>query len=228
MIFLCIFPLFSFFWPHASFSDIIIYIPTHIREELCEAALKSDSAAVHDGTRRRILIVAHRCACHGLCVDRSIRLCQVINTSLLGERTVTTAHYDVRPYCVCLSSSFHLPICLTKLFLGFVFMCATTERASENFPKWAMERRSVTRPTAVWRPSGMLLSPWLSLSGHAFLILKWLFLQGHAFLSRPSGPLVPQVCMTLYIILDISLSLIGPLPLSLSLSFSLLSLFMDL
>ena len=35
----------------------------HIREELCEAALKPDSPAVHDGTRRRILIVAHRCVC---------------------------------------------------------------------------------------------------------------------------------------------------------------------
>ena len=68
-----------FFSPYvSSFSDIIIY--THIREELCEAALKSDSAAVHDGTRRRILIVAHRCVFHGVCVDRSIHLCQFINT----------------------------------------------------------------------------------------------------------------------------------------------------
>ena len=105
MIFLCIFPLFSFFWPHASFSDIIIYIPTHIREELCEAALKSDSAAVHDGTRRRILIVAHRCVC--VLIDGFICV-NYLHTCLFGGRTVTTAH-NVRLYlpivflsCSCL------------------------------------------------------------------------------------------------------------------------------
>ena len=90
MIFLCIFPLSSFFSPHLSpFSDFIIHTHTHIREELCEAALKSDSAAVHDGTRRRILIVAHRCACHGVCVDPSIHLCQFINTPVFwgGEQS---------------------------------------------------------------------------------------------------------------------------------------------
>ena len=160
----------------------------------------------------------HLNCCSQVCVprfvcwsfDSSMSIYQ--HTSLLEGRTVTTAHYDVRPYCVCLSSSFHLPICLTKLFLGFVFMCATTERASENFPKWAMERRSVTRPTAVWRPSGMLLSPWLPLSGHAFLILKWLSLQGHACWSRPSGPRVSQVCMALYIFLHTSLPLMGYAP----------------
>ena len=164
--FLCIFPLTTFFWPHVSFCDIIIYIRTHIREELCEAALKSDSAAVHDGTRRRILIVAHRC----VCVDRWIHLCQFINTRVFlggaqSQLPITYVH-------ICVLCSYCVPICLTKPCLGFVLMCATTERASENFPKWAMERRSVTRPTAVWRPSGMLLSPWLPLSGHACLILN--------------------------------------------------------
>jgi hypothetical protein len=53
----------------------------YIREALCEEALRVGSAAVLDGTRRRILIVAHRSLC--VCVCARARIYVSNSTSIM-------------------------------------------------------------------------------------------------------------------------------------------------